>query len=318
MPTVYFQRPGVLIAMLAVPLLALLWRGACRICAGIAADFPSAGAKAGRNRLRGALRMLALSALIVGAAGPTMHEAGLREGPDAAPVVFILDLSDSMNTADIPPSRLARAHRAIRALCEALPQGRAGLVVCSTDATAGCLPTNDRPTFLSLLDAARTDWMSGRGTELASALLLAADIMERHGGPGAVVLISDGENHGPDPTPAIQRLRQAGNIVHTVVVGTEEGTQLSTSVVGDAVVTRARPEQMAAWAREGGGRAWRLGKGTEPVTASADDLLPLSVARAAARRVGTSRDVGWTLFLAAALLMAWDSVRGRKSPASLF
>jgi hypothetical protein len=301
---VYLQRPAVLFGLAAVPPLALLWRRACR---GAAEVVEAVGGDASRraNSARGGIRLAALCALLVGLAGPVVGGPG-GMSPAAAPVVFVLDLSRSMAATDLEPDRLAQARLAGRALCDLLPQSRTALITAAQDAVMVCPPTHDRPSFLSLLERTRTDWLGGGGTQLAPALELAGEVIERDGGPGVVVLLSDGEDHGPDPTAEVRRMREAGTLTHTVVIGSSEGVALRGVFLDGPVMTAARPQPMAEWAEAGGGRAWSIGPDGARLPDSPNSVVPRRTARAAARRSGAARDVSSVFYLVAALLLAGD------------
>jgi len=313
MPHLEFQRPAVLVLLLALPALAALWHRACRMAARIERLAAAEGKGAGpQNVLSGALRLGALAALVVGLAGPMVPA---HTGPSAvrAPVVFVLDVSPSMVAADVRPSRLAAAQEAVGQLCELLPDARVALVVAGQDAAVVCPPTDDRAAFLALLSSARTDW-AGRGTHLSPALALAGEVLRRDAGPGAVVLASDGEDHGDSPGAAAAELRRRGVLVHTLTVGSVEGYALEAIGAAPAGeqpgLTRAAPERMAAWAKAGGGHAWTVAPGRRVLPTAPQALLPARVRRAAALATGQATPLAfWLYVLAAALVVAEHALR---------
>jgi hypothetical protein len=303
MPSLSFQTPAVLLCLAVVPLFWLAWRHACARARRVEEQFrdPDRLVAAPANVRRGLLRHAALTLLIVGLAGPAWIGAG-SGFPGGAPVVFVLDVSPSMAAPDAAPDRLAVARLAIRYLCLLLPDAPVALVAAGGDAAVVCPPTADRDAFLAILDQASTGWMPA-GTDLSSALEAARRIVTREGG-AAVVLVSDGENHGPSPEGAIAAIRQAGGVVHTIVVGSAAGVRLSLAVpaeTGQTPLTQARPEAMAAWARLGGGRAWRAPDG---LPGRGDLVIPRPVQTAAARKEGRLADLSPWLYAVAALLLA--------------
>jgi len=314
MPMVHFERPALLVALAVVPVLGLLWRRACRGAAVTTTHL--AGRDSSRaNAARGLLRLSAVAALVVAAAGPVAFSpAEATRG--AAPVVFVLDLSASMNAADVEPDRLTRARRAVEHICSLLPAAsRTALISCAGDAVVTCPPTADRAVFHSLLGALHADRGGGGGTQLASGLSVASDLVERDGGPAAVVLVSDGEDHGPDPAPLARRMRRDGGIVHTVVVGSPEGVELRGVLLDEAVLTRARPERMARWAAAGGGGAWSVSPGRTALPDSPRAVAPRRLDRTAARRQGLGRGLSPVLCTCAALLLLGEMLLRGRSPA---
>ena len=315
MPSVSFQSPAVLLCLIAVPPLWFAWRRACARARGIEEQFrgPDCTTASSANLRRGVARLLALALLIVGLAGPACVGAS-SGGLAGVPVVFVLDVSPSMAAPDGAPDRMALARAAVRDLCALLPNARIALVAGGGEAAVVCPPTEDRDAFLAILDQAGTDWMPA-GTHLLPALAAARGVLAREGGAAAVVLVSDGEDHGPSPEAAIRDMRRAGAVVHTVTVGSADGVRLPLAVPAEAdalPVTRARPEAMAAWARLGGGHAWSA---PARLPALADSIVPRSVELAAARRDGRLRELGAWLYAAAALLLALSAVPAARAAA---
>lgn len=312
MPTVTFQRPAALIGLAALPFLWLLWSRACRVVRRFqhlsggpaSAAEPDRTSTAGANAARGALRLAALASLIVGLADPAAFAPGALS-PASVPVVFVLDVSASMEARDVEPDRLAAAREAIAHLCSLVPAGRTALVALAQDAAVVCPLTADRAAFLDLLAQARTDWTGAGGTRLLPALRKARDLIIRDGGAGVVVLLSDGENHGESPHRILEQMRRDGIALHTVVVGSREGMKLE-GRPAEGVITRAQPEQMAAWAAGGGGRAWAVTPRGKSLPMQAEELVARGAVRAAALQAGAGRPLSPYLYLLAAILLIAD------------
>ncbi|MEO1088267.1 MAG: VWA domain-containing protein [Acidobacteriota bacterium] len=72
------------------------------------------------------------------------------------------------------------------------------------------------------------------GTELAPALRRAAELFgEGEGTHRAMVVLSDGEDHGKGTQEIADELSEAGIVVHTVGVGTLEGMPLMPAALGN-------------------------------------------------------------------------------------
>ncbi len=127
----------------------------------------------------------ALILLVLGFAQPARVE---RTPKQRATVVLTLDISGSMISGDVVPSRLAAAQQAARGFVNALPTGvQLGLVSFATSANVLVPPTSDRSAVL----AAINNLQAGGGTATADALLLSlksiagrASRCGRQGGPG--------------------------------------------------------------------------------------------------------------------------------------
>ncbi|MFO8006831.1 MAG: VWA domain-containing protein [Candidatus Brocadiia bacterium] len=310
MPPLHVQRPAFLLGLLLVPVLAWLWARAAgrvrRACRAL-------GVPTRPNAARGALRLVAFALLVVGGAGPVWMGADGEEA-GGAPVVFVLDVSRSMSAYDAEPNRLAAARGTIERIAGLLPAARTALVAAAGDGLVVCPPTRDRAAFLTVLRATDAEMMSDRSSRLSAGLGAAARLLERDGGPGVVLLLSDGEVHGDDPAEAIRRMRRQGSVLHTVVVGTEQGGELPATPGGSAVRTQARPEAMAAWAAAGDGTAWRAGQTGERMPTTPVQVVSRALQRRAFVERGGGRGLShWLYLVAALLLVAAQLSRGQES-----
>ncbi len=156
-----------------------------------------------------------------------------RRGVD---IVFVLDTSLSMATTDVEPSRLWVAQTLIRQLVRALAGHRMALVQAEGDSVVMVPLTAAGAVIDMLLDAVQPGSLPTPGTELHQALERALSLFPDNGGEAplegdagkhrVLVLLSDGEDHGPGVEKIASRLRQAGVVIHTLGVGTHEGRPL--------------------------------------------------------------------------------------------
>nr|MCU0476341.1 VWA domain-containing protein [Anaerolineae bacterium] len=119
-------------------------------------------------------------------------------------VVFVLDISNSMDAEDVQPSRLERAKQSILDIVSGLDERvLVGLVLFAGDAFVQLPLTDDTDVLRAFVGAANTEMVTRQGTAIARGLSLAADVLdERVAGEALVVLMTDGENHDLDPTEA--------------------------------------------------------------------------------------------------------------------
>ncbi len=187
-----------------------------------------------------------------------------RRGVD---VVFVLDTSLSMATRDLVPSRLWVAQTLVRRLARELEGHRVALVEAEGAGVAMVPLTTDAAVIDLVLDAARPGSLPIPGTELAPALEEARGLFPADGdGHRALVLVSDGEDHGAGLDRAAGRLRQAGVVVHALGVGTLEGKPLELprpageagieykrDAEGRVVISRLHEDTLEELCRETGG-----------------------------------------------------------------
>ena len=252
------------------------------------------------------------------AAGPAWTGGG---GVRAGQVVFVLDVSGSMLAQDVKPDRLTAAKAAISSTCGLLPGDAVGLVAAGGAPVVACPVTTDRDVFRALLDRVDAGWASSATTDLAPALSEAGDLLRRSGATNAaVVLISDGENHGPAPFSAAVELRRRRIVTHCVCVGGEAATPVlerdlggnpvpGLDAQGDPIVTRARPDDMREWAEAGGGRPWSVSVDTVDLPATRRDVLQGDPAWMAGAVLG-GRELSTYLCLTAILMLSADLLLG--------
>jgi Ca-activated chloride channel family protein len=174
--------------------------------------------------LRGSLLGLALVSMLTGLAGPRWGfrwEEVERRGVD---LVVALDLSRSMLSEDAKPNRLAAAKREMRDLIALLQGDRVGLVVFAGTALVQCPLTLDYGAFSVFLSQLNPNSVPVGGTDLAAAVRRATDtfVKEEHSGR-AVLLITDGEDHGDELRKAAEEAKAQGVHVFVVGMGSPEG-----------------------------------------------------------------------------------------------
>lgn len=213
------------------PLLLLEWRAAVRSEKGLAklvGQRPEhallAQRRTGQRRLGAFLRLGAFVLLVIGAAGPEWGREVVRRGATGSDVVFVLDVSASMDARDVAPSRLAEARREALAVLERLEGSRIGVVAFAGDAVRMCPLTLERSAVRLTLEALSSGSVSNPGTDLGKALRMARRVMP----PGrreeqAIVIWTDGEDLEKGAESAIDEIAASGVRVFAVGVGTPTG-----------------------------------------------------------------------------------------------
>jgi len=236
-----FDRPYVLIALLAVPAVLLLWRANERRRTDGAAAFATPSllpnlvpASPGwRRSLPLGLFLAALAALVIGIARP---HAKVSVPRNEATVILAIDVSRSMTATDVQPSRLAAAQNAADSFLTRIPDKYSvGVVGFGTRAFVALPPTTDRALARDALASLRPS----EGTAIGDAIMLATRLGREQRAsdgfvpPTSVLIISDGARDGGRTAPEVAAKHAAA--VHipvsTVLVGTESGV-VQTKLVG--------------------------------------------------------------------------------------
>ena len=227
----HFLRPGWL--LLLIPLAAVLWLLLVRRYdsaswrAVIDARLrPFVLSSSGQNQrewtrwIPAAVALLAIIAL----AGPTWERLPQAVYHKDSALVIALDLSRSMNAADIKPSRLTRARHKIADILNLRQEGQTALVVYAADAFTVTPLTSDVDTILALLPDLETELMPAQGTRADRALKLALELFENSGiARGDVLLVSDGLSDLELGRVEILLESKPGQRVSVLVIGTPEG-----------------------------------------------------------------------------------------------
>jgi tetratricopeptide (TPR) repeat protein len=227
-----FAHPELLWYLLALPVLAAtaVWLHVRRrrafhifIGAGLAGAL-APDASAVKWFVKQGLLLAALGCLLLTLADPmvgTRLEEVKREGID---LFVALDVSLSMKSEDVRPSRLEKAKRDVSELLRRLSGDRVGLVVFAGEAYVQFPLTADYSAADLFLSAVDVDAVPVPGTMIGNAITLAlksfsADVPTQK----AIVVVSDGENTEGDVLGALEDAKKAGVRIYAVGMGTPAG-----------------------------------------------------------------------------------------------
>jgi Ca-activated chloride channel family protein len=183
-----------------------------------------------RRRIKSGFWLLALTALILALARPTLGTETVTVRGEGVQLIMALDISRSMQVADIAPNRLERAKLDVRSLLDELPQNvDVGFILFARDAFQYMPLTYDKHVAQVFLEGASPEAATLQGTNLTDAIneaLRMVDSAATDSPARFLWMLSDGENHEGDPLTAAQRASDTGMIIHTTGYGTVEGAQV--------------------------------------------------------------------------------------------
>ena len=252
-------------------------------------------------------------------AGPAWRRVPSAAYREPADWVVVLDLSPSMNAADLPPNRVTRAHYLIEDLLRAARDARIALIVFSGDAHTVVPLTDDVATIRSLLDPLVPSIMPQPGHALAPALDQAASLLQQAGSRnGHVIVLADGFDDPARAFAAAQRLRSLGATVDAVGVGTVAGAPepggdgFVRDASGKLELTKLHVDRLRQLAATGGGSYWSVDSSRGLIDRlEAARLNPLVHARIdPGARVAAWRNEGYWLLLPLLLVAATLARRG--------
>jgi len=147
------------------------------------------------NQSRWPLTAGAIAALlvIIALVGPTWERLPSPVFRNDSALVIALDLSRSMDAADIKPSRLIMARYKIADILKQRKDGQTALLVYAGDAFTVTPLTDDTETIDSQLSALNTDIMPSQGSDTALVLEKAVELFKQAGlQKGQILLVTDG------------------------------------------------------------------------------------------------------------------------------
>jgi Ca-activated chloride channel homolog len=224
----------------------------------------------GFHPIKKALKYLCLSVgmalLCIALLRPQLEKEPLSVQEQGWNVVFALDVSRSMRSADIEPSRLTVAKSKIKSIVEQLSCSRLSLVLFSEDAFVQCPMTADKEAFFLFLEHVDSETISGGSTALDRALLVSIEAMkEVKNASKIIVLLTDGEDFSHDLASAKKQLQEQHIILCAIGTATAAGAPIpiidqTGSIVGyekdasgSVAISRLNESILSALTRDLGG-----------------------------------------------------------------
>ena len=187
------------------------------------------GFKTGNNwlpRLRPllfALRILALSALIVAMARPrTVDESTRTKTTRGIDIVIAIDVSASMLARDLKPNRLEALKTVATRFINARPNDRLGLVEYAGESYTRTPLTSDKGIVVSSLKNIEYNTVIEGGTAIGSGLATAVNrLKDSRAKSKVIILLTDGVNNSGfiDPKIASELAVEFGIKVYTIGLG---------------------------------------------------------------------------------------------------
>ncbi len=228
-----FMTPAVLLLWLLVPafLILYIWVSARKNKRGM--RFTNTGVLAAVvprqsqwvRHLAVALSLIALTALVGAAARPLGVEKVPRE---RATIILVMDISQSMQAVDVRPTRVQAAKQAATSFVKSLPAGfNVSIVALWGTPNIAVPPTVDRGAVERVINALQLKDSTAIGDGILVALQSLEQAPKGEDGsvaPGAIVLLSDGQNTaGSDPGAAAAAAKEKNVPVFTIAYGTPMG-----------------------------------------------------------------------------------------------
>ncbi len=168
------------------------------------------------------LLALGLCMLIIALARPQLTNQTQNKFSEGIDIILAIDISESMLTKDILPSRLEASKSIARQFIQNRFQDRIGIVLFSGEAYSLAPLTTDYEALNGYIDEIRTGQIKSEGTAIGSALAVSVNrLLEAKSKTKIVILISDGDNTAGnlDPIAAAQLAKAYQVKLYTILVG---------------------------------------------------------------------------------------------------
>ena len=261
--------------------------------------------------------------LLTAMAGPRWSYEDVRLFQPGDNLLILLDISRSMETADVAPSRIGRARQEIQDLIMQNRRLRLGLIAFASVPHVISPVTEDSRTILLALPALSTGLARLQGSRLHQALDRAEILLDAlpEDSARSLLLISDGDLDEPDLTARVRELSERGIRLHVLGIGSDAGGDVPgqrgrplIDPTGQPVRSRLNQDQLRALADAGGG-VYQLADYRDDDTQAILDAAAISRSPA---KAGDERTRVWNerfylpLLLLAALLL--PRFKGRPRP----
>ena len=170
-----------------------------------------------------ALRVLAVSAIIVALARPQSSSSWQDIKTEGIDIVIAFDISSSMLARDFEPNRLEAAKEVAIEFIKNRPNDRIGLVVYSGESFTQCPLTTDHDKLINLFEQLENGMVTD-GTAIGMGLANAVNrLKESTSKSKVVILLTDGESNmgSIPPITAAEIATTFGVKVYTIGVGTK-------------------------------------------------------------------------------------------------
>lgn len=195
--------------------------------------------------------------VVIAIAGPSWTRGESPFAQDSAALVIAVDLSESMGSTDLQPTRLQRARDKILQLAESRGDAYTALLAYAGTGHTVLPLSNDSTVLLHYLDALQVGMLPRRGKAPESVVDTALELLAQRSG-GTLLMVGDGASD--ESAGAFERLRESGD-VQLLVWGMGRSQEELDADAARGLNSRAQPlqeEQLRAIAEAGDGYYRRL------------------------------------------------------------
>ncbi|HBC89187.1 MAG TPA: hypothetical protein DCZ94_19785 [Lentisphaeria bacterium] len=173
-----------------------------------------------KRLLRNFLLVTSILFLLVAAARPSWGTKILPFTGKGRDLLIVLDVSKSMLSQDVQPSRLEHSKWFLRELIKQCPGDRFGIVDFAGSAFLQCPMTADKTTLFQAINEMSVESIPLGGTNIQRALEVSMEAFKAaEGGHRAIILLSDGDEIQGSSSAALDELKKTKIPIFVVGIG---------------------------------------------------------------------------------------------------
>lgn len=216
------------------------------------------------------LRACYFTLFILALLGPSFGDIKKEVKSVGRDIYFAVDLSLSMNSEDVSPSRLEKVKYELRKLINQLPSDRIGFIIFSSSAVLHSPLTYDRQALNLYIEALSTNLLSHSGTDLEAPIklglekLLSKNNSYDKNNSKVIVLVTDGEDFSSNAITSVNELRKTGVSLFVLGVGSNQGAPIpykggiKKDSMGNSVITKLNRPYLQLLASKAGGKYFQI------------------------------------------------------------
>lgn len=242
--------------------------------------------------------LLAMTFVLLALARPQGQQGEQKVKASGIEIMIAIDVSRSMLTEDIKPSRLQFLKRELGRLLDKLGGDKVGLVVFAGSSALVSPLTSDYSALKMFIEGLGPESVSSQGTVFAKAIAEAEKAFARGGLESdeeiqvskVLLIASDGEDNEEGALLAAENVLSKGLRIFTMGFGTDKGGSIPVrdergylkgykqDAKGNIIVSRAKTKLLRDLAEKGGGRYYHSVIGGDHLEAFLQDISRLDKA----------------------------------------
>ena len=184
-----------------------------------------------KQNLKLMLEVIGMALLVLAMARPQLGQTQQEIKSEGIEMMILADVSESMMSEDIKPSRLELMKVELEKLVDMMPGNKIGLIAFAGSSALMSPLTTDPGALKMYIQSLDINSVSSQGTNFQVALSYAKESFEKGGVTQSdnlkttrvVLVMSDGEDQEPDALKEAQKMSDAGIHIITVAYGTTTG-----------------------------------------------------------------------------------------------